>query len=647
MKNKLSIFIILSFLFTSCFEAAQNTRLNNRDDNQVSGGNQLIGPDGNPISGIDNSFNGEVVDTIAKVEVRHLIEPKVDNSSDGGEYKRKLTLPKNYNGLLYVAGINISALSASSISVRFRFGTDLSPITVPATISTAPGLTPQTNVEVLVLDMASKPFQDIQLHYELYDYNSYNFDGSSSDPGALVDPVGFNRNDKLFCRGLKLQNDNTFTGNVSSGCHLGSDTCKYAYAKVIDKGLIEHGEQDLPILPSERNIQSSVAGYHNETNQTKLDRCLPDNPALTGGVYQFDLTLPAFTLGGPMQTIDSLQYSYRGPYLPINEKNWQIRADAMFGTFGLFKGYGDINGNNTFDSNETEFAQQSLLFPLYTQFDLIKDTYFMGSNIPNEEKILTKMDNNGDSTYMDGCNARAATVDDITGEHIGSCNVTATIEIISTSDVDQSETVVDVTDEVKLQLVKPSFLNTSGDNVLLSSFEQCSSSTQCGSDSCCINKRCWSKTIVSQCIEDLPNFGNQVTGETCNSDYQCSSLCCNKIDGRCAPHDPLASAPSFCSKSTGQSCVSKEFCQKHPVTTCGIVLTGTDPNGGKTCALRCITAEVFGECAAADGSGVGKCVPPKACTQPVFNPNDPNRCDDAQPFSVLQDAANNPEESCT
>ena len=83
------------------------------------------------------------------------------------------------------------------------------------------------------------------------------------------------------------------------------------------------------------------------------------------------------------------------------------------------------------------------------------------------------------------------------------------------------------------------------------------------------------------------------------------------------------------------------------MTTCGIVLTGTDPNGGKTCALRCITAEVFGECAAADGSGVGKCVPPKACTQPVFNPNDPNRCDDAQPFSVLQDAANNPEESCT
>jgi hypothetical protein len=257
------------------------------------------------------------------------------------------------------------------------------------------------------------------------------------------------------------------------------------------------------------------------------------------------------------------------------------------------------------------------------------------------------MNNNGDSAYMDGCNARAASFDDITGEHIGSCNVTGTIEIIANSDEDDTIAVIDITDEVKLQLVKPSVLNTTGDNVLLSSFEQCSSSSQCGSDSCCINKRCWSKSIVSQCIEDLPSFGNQVTGESCSTDYQCSSLCCSKIDGRCAPHDTLASTPSFCSKATGQSCISKEFCQKHPVTTCDIILTGNDTFGNKTCALRCITAEVFGDCSAPDGAGVGICTPPKiTCSPPVFNPNDPNRCDEAKTFAQLVSAANNPETAC-
>ena len=244
---------------------------------------------------------------------------------------------------------------------------------------------------------------------------------------------------------------------------------------------------------------------------------------------------------------------------------------------------------------------------------------------------------------MDGCNLRATTVDDITGEHIGSCNVTATIEIISIDDVTQKQTVVDITDEVKLQLVKPSYINGAGDDVLFSSFQQCSSSNQCGSDSCCINKRCWTKDIVGQCIEDLPNYGNLVTGDTCNSDVQCASLCCNKTDGRCAPHDTVSQNPSYCSKPVGQSCVAKEWCQKETVQTCAIVSTGLDKYGNVTCEKRCEAVKVFGECIAADGAGVGKCSAP--CSPPdttVYNPNDPYRCDEMITLSQLKELANNP-----
>mgnify|MGYP003686051595 FL=1 len=300
-----------------------------------------------------------------------------------------------------------------------------------------------------------------------------------------------------------------------------------------------------------------------------------------------------------------------------------------------------IRDSSLIDTSEIEYGQQSLLFPLYSKFDLIKNTQFMGSNIADEEKILASMNSNGESTFMDGCNARAASVDEITGENIGSCNVTATIEVISKDDAGV-ETKFDVTDEVKLQLVKPSDLNTNGDNVLLSSFEQCSSSSQCGSGACCINKRCWSSSLVSQCIEDLPSFGNLETGDTCNTDYQCASLCCNKVDGRCAPHDTLAENPSFCSKSTGQACVSKEFCQKHPVTTCRIVKGSPDPFGGQTCSLRCITTEVFGECTADDGSGVGVCKPPCTPASDEFNPAEPNCEETAIEFSELVNQANNP-----
>jgi hypothetical protein len=642
MMNKTISAILTMLMMTSCFEAAQNIRSAGETIGTPvtgTGGGNCTG--GNCATNGNGSVDGEDGDVIPKVEIRHLIEPKVEADDSGGEYKRKLTLPKNYNGKLYLAGINVSSLASKALSVRFNFGFDSNPFIIPATLSTAPGLTPQTNVEVLVMDLKSKPFEDINLVYDLFDYNEYDFDNSGNDSGALLEAVSDNRNDKLYCRGLSLKDDPTFDGSLVDLCKDGDDVCKFAYVKIVDKGLVYDnpatGEKQ-PTTPNEWSIQSGNQSYYEDADDIKIARCLPDNISLNAtDKFKFSdtFTFTLNTIANPQvgETIGDFDYYYEGAYHPINTDKWQISSAAMTGEYGLF---------DNFFNSDINYGQLSRLFPLYTKTDIPSNVEYLGATtFAFDAKTLQETSSNTESLWMDGCNARATSTHEITGEHIGSCNVTATIEILAKDD-DGTITVVDITDEVKLQLVKPKDLDTSGEDVLLSSFQQCSSSNQCGSDSCCINKRCWTKAIVGQCIEDLPNYGNQKTGDLCTSDYECSSLCCNKIDGRCAPHDTISENPSYCSKPSGQSCVSQEWCQKHPVTTCGIVDTGTDANGGKTCALRCIVAEVFGECSAGDGNSTGTCKPPCQGQIAVFNPDDPNRCDNAVSLSALITESNNP-----
>lgn len=555
--------------------------------------------------------DGEVI--IPKVEIRHLIEPKVDEDDEGGDYTRKLTLPKNYNGLLYLAGVNVTSLASKRVKVRFNFGQTREPITIGATVSQAAGLTPQTSVEVLVMDLRDRPFEDIQLIYDLYDYNDYTFKGSN-DPSALEEPVQNNRNEKLFCRGLTLRDDPTYEGSLSSSCSSSDDICKYAYAKVVDKGLVKNGTPALPITPVEPNIQSGNESYFKDSDFISLGRCLPDNPSGNNYVYRDDTDNPpriSFSYGSS-NVIDGDTYYFLGPYRPINEANWHISADAALGSpYGIFDASmsGSILGA----------GKQSYLFPLATKFDLPKGVEYLGSDDPYAFRDLREMVNNGESDWMDGCNLRATSVDNNTGEHIGSCNVTATIEIISFDD-DGNEYTVDNTKDIKLQLVKAQELNISNENVLLSSFQSCTSSNQCSSGSCCFNGRCWSKSIVSQCVDDLNSYGNLTPGSSCNSDFQCASLCCNPGSGRCAVHDTLQDPEVLCSKPNNSFCIAKEWCAKQVIRECFIVRTGTSPTGDVTCALRCYTSEVYGDCVE------GRCRAPFSPEPPIFNPNDPNVC---------------------
>lgn len=638
MKYLLLIFI---FTLTSCLEPPSTRRLPIGDGKAIEGDGDL-GGEGGAAPG-DSTIDTDTGITISKVELRHIIEPKVDDSSDGGNYKRKLTIPKNYNGQLYFAGVNITTLNSQNVKVRFNFGRDSSPITLQATVSTAPGLIPQTNVQVLVIDMQDRPFQDVNLLYDLYDYNTYDFDQTSSLPGVLTEPVSFNRDDNLFCRGLSLKDDPTFTGNLTDGCKESDDVCKFAYVQVKDKGLVRQPASgpEVPLIPAEISAEAAGNGYYDDTDEIKIKRCLPDDPSLSANAYKYDEAISFLTFGS-IQAIGGENFIYRGPYQPFNVSNWEISSAALKGEFGVFGEIFDDNVNGEVDEAEIEFGYKSKLFPLYTRFPFNSGLEYLGSNDPHGEKVLLEMNSNTESQYMDGCNERVSTVHGVTGEHIGSCNVTATIEIVAT-DFDGNESVMDITNEVKLQLVKPASLNTEGENVLLSSFRSCSSTSQCGSDSCCINKRCWSKTIVSQCVEDLPTFGNLEPGDQCTSDSECASLCCDQTRGKCAPHDPdNTEQPVFCSKNTGQKCIADDWCATTPIPVCAIVNTGFDAQGNITCALRCVTVQQNAKCVPQDSRGVasGVCVPPTPPQQPDFNPDDPNRCDDAIEIEELLEQAN-------
>jgi hypothetical protein len=600
MKNirKISILFCFTLFFTGCFEAANNTRLPGTSS-------EIVGPGtgGGSNSAINIALNNAETVEEAVVEIRHLIEPKIDENGDGGTYLKKLTIPKNYDGLLYVAGLNISTLVNDSIKLRFRFGVDNAPIDVEATVSTAPGLTPQTNVQVLVLDMSPRQFQNVRLLYDLYDYNTYDFAGDGSE--QYNEPVQLNRDKNLFCRGLNLEDDPTFQGNVTSGCNTPGAVCKYAFAKVVDQGLVRNNGGVLtPITPSEANVQSGNDSYYEDTDGLKLSRCIPNKNNLT---FKYDDSL-TFSAGLLSAVINGLVYEYKGPYRKVNDTLWQIQSAAEVGQYGLF---GEIDGGNYYESK---------LFPLAAKRSLPKDVEYLGSATPDGFKGLTFQAANGDTQWMDGCNERATTRDYL-GEHVGSCNVTSKVEIIRTRDNGTEEIIS--SQDVKLQLVKDSVINSSGDDVVLSSFQSCSSSSQCGSDSCCIGNRCWDKDVVSQCVEDQPSYGLLNPGANCSSDYECSSLCCSQTTGKCAVHNTDQSPPTFCSKGVGQRCIAKEWCAQVPVTQCYIIKTGLDNQGGDTCALRCYTFERHGDCED------GICKPPVQPTLPTFDPNDPNRCADA------------------
>jgi len=62
---------------------------------------------------------------------------------------------------------------------------------------------------------------------------------------------------------------------------------------------------------------------------------------------------------------------------------------------------------------------------------------------------------------------------------------------------------------------------------------------------------------------------------------------------------------------------------------CYIIKTGTTPSGEQSCALRCYTSKLGSYCKSIQEEDFGYCKQEKDTPVPIFNANDPNRCDSA------------------
>lgn len=623
----LSIFFIL--LVSSCVnEAGRNSKGLSDEENALGGTTTSTSNTGSGNTSGNTAVpygDGDVTGTNTLIdlesgspELRHIVDPF------DGTFKTKVTIPKNFTGRLNLSGLNITSLRDKHVSVRFNFGRGLEPVTIGATIGRAPGITPQTDIEVLMLYVENRPFENIRLLYDLYDYNDYRDEDGIETEEPTDDP----RNGGLYCRGLDLQYDPTFDYSVSNqACDAAGEKCLYSYAKILDSGLIR--PDGITINPSEPQMDVTGSGYNSEATSQVLNKCLPDN----NNVGQFESLLRTDILsnvglntsGTSRVVIDSEVYTYNGPFRPVAYSDWQIKNQAVVSPVnsataptGLFQ-----FSYNTFDSSDPEsYADggfRSMLFPRSGKVDLVGGVEYFGASTsdPFGTKVLTSMVSSGSSEYINGCSMRIFNTDDYSGESIASCNVTATIQII-TKDSNGNDQVLAETKDVKLQLSRASNVNYEGKEVLYSAMKTCSTSSMCGAGECCFNSRCWSKSLVSQCLEDTPDSGNFEVGAACTSDFQCSTLCCNPSKGACDVHVNTELEKVLCSKSPGQTCVSKEYCRQENIRTCFIVKTGLDQQGTQTCALRCYNIPTHGDCEN------GICIPPVVPPVPTFDPTNPD-----------------------
>ncbi|MBF0313684.1 MAG: hypothetical protein HQK50_06820 [Oligoflexia bacterium] len=607
-------------------------------DPKPSGNNSGNGSGNSNGNASGNDLSGEsALSAAPQVELRSFVDPVL------GSFREKISIPKNFNGYLYISGINISTLNDRLIKVRFRFGRELEAVVIPATIGRATGLIPNVDIQVLILDMRHRPFDNIRLLYDLYDYNSYNYDTSDA---PVQDPYDAN----LYCRGLALDYDPTY---VNGACLPGERHCLYAYAKIRDAGFYD--SIGISLLPKRPQIDSSGSDFLHSIYPTPTDissknvknlyKCLPDNGALyfrtavdayREVVYEKENGTMA-GVGSKVLSIDSngerLDYYYKGPYRPISLGSWAIATPVAIGEYGIFKD--TLDGSS--DINQGIF---SFMFPRAGKMELGREISYLGSDTPfvlstssaggvtlskSNTREIDSLIASGESKWMDGCNLRMSNYDENSGEGIGSCNVTATIELIAIDRNSGAEQEVQIYNksELKLQLLRRSKRDYANKETLYQSMKSCSASRECGGDECCFNKRCWSKRLVSQCIEDAGVEGNMEVGDACTSDYECASLCCNLSIGRCAVSNRTLEPPVFCSKSPGEQCISREWCRREVVKNCMIVFTGRNGNGQATCALRCYSQLQHGLCIE------GHCVAPISPQVPTFDPNNPD-CTSAQ-----------------
>ncbi len=489
----------------------------------------------------NNSEGQESTYTGALIELTQAKDPLTGNLGD------KVSIPRNYSGDLELTGFNLKSLHDGNLFAKVTFGhTRIEVPLIEATVKVMPGLTADTKIDTLVLHLAKAPFKDIPLDYQLFDYSQYDFDMSSV--GVDI-PVASARDENLFCRGLQLSDDPTFNKAPSLGCKEKNDVCKYAYANIYDQAA--NGEAAI-----EPDLSSSEG-----------------SPAFGTNLCQSELA--------------------QGPsaYAPLDSNDWSISGEALFGKFGVFLEK---------DSMNSGVGKKAFLFPRYGKLDLKSGVQYQGSNSsPSDLKTQKTMTQDGQSSWVDGCNLRALARRD-NKTHQGSCNISARIELFK---MDQEGTLHPVSviqggdRNIKIQLLPDEIFGSNGN----SQNYQCKDSSTCGKDSCCYNGRCWSKSFVSFCKEDLDNsLPSQLgEGESCERDLQCRSYCCS--GQRCGTHQDEASdddsggQSNLCQKRVGESCLSRAWCDYNRFYSCSFQVAAAnqpedpqaDLDGAYTCSISC------------------------------------------------------------
>src|SRR6202008_2154140 len=92
-----------------------------------------------------------------------------------------------------------------------------------------------------------------------------------------------NGNTGLYCRGLRVEDDPTFQGvgacdGLQSTVGQPDEECLYAYAKVLDQGLVKvSGSVKVPITPSFPQVKSVTgSNYFMDFMSQKILKPLPD-----------------------------------------------------------------------------------------------------------------------------------------------------------------------------------------------------------------------------------------------------------------------------------------------------------------------------------------------------------------------------------
>jgi hypothetical protein len=520
--------------------------------------------------------------------------------SNGGN-TTKITLPKNFSGKLSFRGKYLGLID-NSIKVRFKFGKNYQLIDIDASITKSNSTNPDE--EVLTLDLSKGQFKNIPLLYDLFDYQDYrNFNGDE----VFVDNTGplytledsFNQN--LFCRGLNLKDDPTFEITESNyECDEIGEKCLYAYAKVADKSLFNKLTSS-SIVPKYPQMSLKSDNYTKQTFAENLHKGLPDNDDpdnLKGVLNATEMGNISDKLGyGENITFENGEtLEYQGPFQAIgydvssNNNSWEIKDNALIypgddnnQALGLFQ--------KSYILSDPNSGYISMMFPRAGKLTLKANTEYFGSEKPFEVRNLQKMQANGASLFMDGANLRMKNYNQFSNEGISSCNVTASIEVISFDQKTGKEISLlkNPNSELKLQLIRPT-QNPMGAIKEPLNLKSCSKSTNCANTQCCYEGICQEINLVPSCQEPNKKPANE-----------------EKI------------------------CKAKEECKREKIQSCHIVKAGTSITGVQECVQRCYLVPAYGEC------NEGRCLPPKIPPVPYFDPKNPDCSKAIDPPLVLPD----------